>query len=217
MKYKKGRFFYRLTILVIRTIFKIFYWYRVYGSEHYIPGSALVAPNHVSFFDPPAIAIACPEAIHFLARHTLFKSVLGFLIRRLNTHPVQRDANNLKVMKEICKLLQEGKKVLLFPEGTRSPNNELGEIKPGIGVLVSRSESAVLPVHIQGTFEIWDRKRRFPKPWGRIAVVFGSPIQWQDYADMDKKEAQVLIAQHLAESLTQLRKWYENGAEGSPP
>ncbi|MCB1109831.1 MAG: 1-acyl-sn-glycerol-3-phosphate acyltransferase [Chlamydiia bacterium] len=214
---KKPSFLYSFVIFTVKCFFKICYRHKVYGLEHYVQGSALIAANHVSFFDPPAIAISCPGEIHFLARQTLFKSYFGKLITALNSHPVKKEATNLRVMKDICEMLKEGKKVLMFPEGTRSKDNVLQEIKPGMGLILSKSESAILPTYVHGTFEIWNRSRKFPKLWGKTAVVFGSPILWMDYADMERKEAQELIAQNLTQSLQGLRKWYEAGAQGIPP
>ena len=214
---KRRRFFYGLVIFLVKTFFKIFYRHKVYGVEHFPEGSALIAPNHVSFFDPPCVAISCPGEIHFLARQSLFKSYFGKLIKTLNSHPVQQNATNLQVMKDICALLKKGCKVLMFPEGTRSKDNKLLEIKPGIGLLLSKSESTILPTYVHGTFDIWKRGKKFPKLWGKTAVVFGTPICWDDYSDMDKKEAQQLIANHLTNALNSLRKWYESGHEGLPP
>lgn len=208
---------YTFVITVIRLVFKIFYRLRVFGREHYPEGGAIIAPNHVSYLDPPIVAAASPEEVHFLARETLFRSLFGRFIAALNSHPVQGNANNVKAIKTICGLLKKGYKVLLFPEGTRSKDNVLGEIKPGIGMLVSRSETAIVPVYVHGTFRAWDRNRKWPRLFGRTAVVFGSPIQWEDYRDMDKKEAQVLIAKRLGRALGELRKWYESGAVGIPP
>ncbi|MGE0198495.1 MAG: lysophospholipid acyltransferase family protein [Simkaniaceae bacterium] len=211
------KLFYFTVIYFFRLIFKVFYRLKVYGKNHYLSGSAIIAPNHVSFLDPPIIAISCPGEIHFLARQTLFKSFFGKAISALNTHPVQKEATNLKVMKLVHQLLKAGHKVLLFPEGTRSRDNQLQEIKPGIGMLISKSECAIIPTYIHGTYEIWSRNRKLPKFFGKTAVVFGTPILWEDYADMDKKEAQELIAQRLSHSLKELRKWYEEGAHGIPP
>lgn len=214
---KPARWLYWFVITVTQMFFKTFYRYKVYGLEHYIEGGALVAANHVSFFDPPVIAASCPDEIHFLARHTLFKSLFGKFIAALNAHPVQRDSSNVRAIKDISQLVQQGNKVLIFPEGTRSQDNKLQLIKPGIGLLLSRSESAILPAYIHGTYEAWDRSRKFPKLWGKIAVVFGSPILWEDYADMEQREAHLLVSQRLTHSLEELRKWYEEGAEGIPP
>ena len=216
-KIKRRRFFYGFVIFVIKAFLKLFYRHTVYGIEHFSEGSALIAPNHVSFMDPPAVAVSCPGEIHFLARRSLFKSLFGKLISILNTHPVTAGATNLQVMKEVCLLLKKGCKVLMFPEGTRSRDNTIREIKPGIGLLLSKSESKIIPTYIHGTFDIWKRSQKLPKLRGKIAVVFGSPICWADYADMDKKEAQQLIATHLTNALNSLRKWYEGGREGTPP
>ncbi|WP_420421889.1 lysophospholipid acyltransferase family protein [Simkania sp.] len=209
--------FYFFVITLTRFVFKVFYRMRVYGREHYFKGGAILAPNHVSYFDPPIVAAASPESIHFLARETLFRSWFGKMIAALNSHPVQGHVNNIKAIKTICGLLKKGYKMILFPEGTRSKDNTLGEIKPGIGMLVSRSETAIIPVYVHGTYKIWPRSRKFPRLFGRTAVVFGSPIHWKDYTDMDKKEAQEHIAQRLTTALEELRKWYENGAQGNPP
>ncbi|NGX51682.1 MAG: hypothetical protein K1060chlam2_01555, partial [Chlamydiae bacterium] len=149
--------------------------------------------------------------------HTLFNSWFGKLITALNSHPVKRDSINLNVMKLVNELLSHGNKVLLFPEGRRSQDNQLQEIKPGIGLLLSKSESAIIPTYIHGTYEIWNSSRKFPKLFGKCAVVFGTPILWEDYTDMDRRGAQELIAQRLSHSLTELRKWYEDGAHGIPP
>lgn len=190
---------------------------RVYGREYYFKGGAIIAPNHVSYLDPPIVAAASPEEIHFLARETLFRSWFGRLITSLNSHPVHGHVNNLKAIKTICGLLKQGYKVLLFPEGTRSKDNQLGDIKPGIGMLISRSETAIIPTYIHGTFDVWNRGRKRPRLVGKTAVVFGSPIHWKDYVDMDKKEAQEMIATRLTRAITELRNWYESGAMGNPP
>jgi 1-acyl-sn-glycerol-3-phosphate acyltransferase len=210
-------FFYRTILFLTFCFFKIFYRHRVYGKEHYFSGGAIIAANHTSFLDPPIVAISCPEEIHFLARRSLFKPLFGRLIRALNTHPVEKGESNIAVMKQICAMLVDKKKVLLFPEGTRSRDGVLGEIKPGFGLLLAKAKSAILPVYVHGTFAIWSCARKFPRLWGRTACVFGSPILWEDYSDMDQKEALALITQRLIHSFNELKKWYEEGAEGIPP
>ncbi|MEM8727387.1 MAG: (d)CMP kinase [Chlamydiota bacterium] len=214
---KRPSFLYASVIVFVKIFFKVFYRHKVYGLEHYPEGSGLVAPNHGSFFDPPCVAVSCPDEVHFLARETLFKSCFGKLISALNAHPVKKSATNLQVMKDVCQLLKERYKVLMFPEGTRSTDNDLLEIKPGIGLLLSSSRSLIIPTYIHGTFDIWNRKRRFPKLWGRTAVVFGSPIHWRDFKDIDRKKAHVLVAERLTNALKGLRKWYEEGHRGLPP
>jgi 1-acyl-sn-glycerol-3-phosphate acyltransferase len=198
--------------------FKILYRHKIYGLEHFYPHSAIIASNHVSFYDPPVLSISWPEEVHFLARESLFKNkIFGGFIRKLNAHPVSGDAGDIGVFKLICSLLNEGKKVILFPEGKRSSDNQLAQLKPGIAMLVARANSAVIPAYIHGTFNLWNRFRKLPKLWGKTACVYGTPILWSHFSHLDKREAQKALTDKLAASIEALRAWYENGAKGTPP
>ena len=209
---------YRSVLCLAWCIFKVFYRLKVYGWEHYYKGSAIIACNHTSFLDPPIASISWPEEVHFLARDTLFKNKLfGKFISALNAHPVSGDVADVKVFKTICTILNEGKKVILFPEGTRSLENSLGYFKPGIALLVSRTNSAIIPTYIHGTYEIWSRYRKFPKLFGKTACVYGTPILWKEFSHLDKKEAQQALAQKLMDSIKALKEWYDAGAIGVPP
>jgi len=210
---------YRTILFFTWCFFKLLYRHQVYGLEYFYEEAAIIASNHTSFYDPPILAISWPQEVHFLARRGLFKNRLfGGLIRRLNSHPVSGDATDVAVFKTVCKLLGEGKKMILFPEGKRSLKDELDlPLKPGIALLVSRTQSAVVPVYIHGTFSIWSRKRTLPRFWGKTACVFGPPLKWSDFAHMDKKVAQIAFMEQLGIRMNALRKWYLDGAKGSPP
>jgi 1-acyl-sn-glycerol-3-phosphate acyltransferase len=216
--FKGVPFLYRLVLCCSWLIGKIFYRLKVYGLEHFYPRGAILAANHTSFLDPPIVSVSWPEVVHFLARSSLFHSKLfGGFIRRVNTHPVSGQPGDVQVMKMIVSLLEQGHKVVLFPEGTRSPTGELQPIKPGIGMLVSRSKTAIIPVYIQGAYEVWGRHRKLPRLFGSVKCVYGSPITWDSVANLDKKEAQLLLAQKLEASWKALKTWLEQGAIGTPP
>lgn len=209
---------YRFVLFFSWSFLKVFYRHRVYGLEHYYSGAAIIASNHTSYLDPPILSTSWPDEVHFLARETLFKNPLfGGLITRLNSHPVSGDAGDIVVFKTIVKLLSEGKKVILFPEGMRSYDGELGEIKPGVAMLVSRTKSAVVPAYIHGAFNAWPRTQKLPKLWGKTACIFGSPILWAQFEHLDKREGQAALTEKLADAINSLRRWYESGAKGSPP
>ncbi len=209
---------YRSILFLAWCFFKILYRHKVYGQEKLFTDAAIIAANHSSYYDPPILAISWPEEVHFLAREGLFKNPLfGALIRKLNAHPVSGDASDIKVFKLIGQLLTEGKKIILFPEGQRGDTDALGDLKPGIAMLSSRSKSAVIPAYIHGSFKIWDHFHKLPKLWGHTACVYGSPILWSDFAHLDKKEAQKALTERIAQSINALRAWYENGAKGTPP
>ncbi len=215
---QKLSWLYRVIIFSTWWFFKVFYHHRTYGLEHFYQENAIIAANHASFYDPPILAISWPQEVHFLAREGLFKNpFFGGLIRGLNTHPIKGGAGDIAVFKTVCGLLEEGKKIILFPEGKRCFDNALGALKPGIAVLVSRSKSAVIPAYIHGSFKIWNRKRLLPKLWGKTACVFGTPICWSDFAHLDKKIGQRALIEKVESSIRSLRKWYEEGARGTPP
>jgi 1-acyl-sn-glycerol-3-phosphate acyltransferase len=212
------KLFYRLTCFFLKGYFYIFHQHKVYGVDHLPPGPCILAPNHASFLDPPLMAISCPEEAYFLARASLFKSfILRTLIHNLNAYPVTGTAQNLASFKMICQLLQEGKKVVIFPEGIRSSDGNLTLIKSGIGMLAMRCKCPIVPVYLHGTFAIWPRQRKFPRFSGKTACVFGSPISWEKFHALDKKQANEEIAQHLQQSIESLRHWYETGVRESPP
>lgn len=209
---------YRMVLFFSWMIGKIFYRLKVYGLEHYYPRGAIIAANHTSFLDPPIVSVSWPEVVHFLARKSLFRSKwFGGLIRRVNTHPISGASGDVQVLKMITSLIEEGDKVVLFPEGTRSENGEFQPLKPGIGMLVARSKSAIIPVYIHGAYEVWGRKRMFPRPYGKVRCVFGSVITWDSVAALDKKEAQLLITKKLEDAWRNLKAWLEAGAIGIPP
>lgn len=209
---------YRFILFLSWCVGKIFYRLKVYGLEHYYPRGAILAANHTSFLDPPIVSVCWPEEVHFLARESLFRNkFFGKLIRNLNSHPVSGEAGDIAVMKTICALLIEGKKVVLFPEGTRSKNGELQPLKPGIAMLVSKSQSAVIPVYVDGAYQIWGRGKKFPRPFGQVTCVFGTAIRWDSFAHLDKKEAQRQLMTKLADSIVALKKWLKDGAQGIPP
>lgn len=215
---RKMTLLYRLVLMVSWIFFVIFYRYRVYGRENFHSGQALVVANHTSFYDPPVIALSSPEEISFLARKSLFKFPLfSWLIRKLNTYPVSSNASNLSVFKHILQILKEGKKVLLFPEGTRSSTEEIQPLRDGIGLLVIKSEAFILPTYIYGTYNVWNRTRRFPKLFGKVACVFGSPIYYHEFANLDKKSIPDAVRNRVEKALKNLQDWYKQGAIGIPP
>ena len=208
---------YRFVLCVTWCYFKLFYSYRVYGLSHFPKGGAILAANHVSFYDPPLVSVSSIEEVHFLARKSLFKRLFGSFIRALNAHPLSGDVGSIGVIRSITDLLKRGKKVVLFPEGKRSFTGELSEIKPGISLLISKTGAAIVPVYIAGAYDVWPRRRKRPKLGGRLACIFGTPIRWEAFADLPREEASRAVSTRLTESLLALKTWYEAGAQGTPP
>ncbi len=205
-------------IFVVSFYARLFYRHRVYGKKHFPKSGGMICSNHTSFLDPPLIGISCPGEVHFLGRDTLFNSpFFAWLIRHLNTHPVRRGKGNVEAFKKAMGLVQEGNKVVIFPEGHRSADGQLKGGQLGVGMLVHRTECIVIPVYIHGAFKIWNTKRKFPKLFGKTACVFGTALSFDDLKNLDKKEAQREIVSRIMAEIAHLRDWYLAGAKGSPP
>jgi 1-acyl-sn-glycerol-3-phosphate acyltransferase len=107
---------------------------------------------------------------------------------------------------ELCRELleQPGNILIMFPEGTRSNNGELGEFKPGIGMLAGGTELPVVPCCLKGTFNAWPKGTRLPRPQP-VRLTIGAPRQYNTFgADRDSARQ---IASELREAvLSLLRK-----------
>lgn len=114
--------------------------------------------------------------MNYLARHTLFGfAPFRWLIRSLDAIPIDRDGIGLSGIKESLRRLKRGEMVLVFPEGTRTADGDIQPFRPGFTALAVRSGASILPVAIEGAYQAWPRRQRFPHP-GRIFVHYGLPV-----------------------------------------
>lgn len=176
----KASLFYKAVAVLVRTTGTAYFQWRVLHQERIpLTGPVIFAANHVSFADPPMIGGAIPRPINYLARESLFNQPLfAKLIRSLNAVPLDRDGGGPAGMRTVLELLADGRALLLFPEGTRSPDGRLGEAKSGTGLTVIRSGAPVVPLRVFGLFEAWGRDRLFPRP-GKLIIKFGEPLRFE--------------------------------------
>ena len=219
-KKKRVNFAYRLVIFLSKLFLKTFYKYRVYGKENLIKGAAIVTSNHVSFLDPSIIGSAIDEELHFLAKESLFKvPIFKTIIKALNTHPISGKESNIQTIKRVKNILRTGKKVVLFPEGTRSFDGKINKLLPGVGFLISLTKCTIIVAYIHGAHEIWKRGQKFPKLFGRnkILCIFGKPIKYEEFEKIDKNKRIPIILNRIETELEKLQKWAENGCKGDLP
>lgn len=212
------KFSYLAVYAIARLFFKIFFRLKVYGEKHVRPGPGLLIANHTSFYDPPVLSVSCTEEVHFLARESLFSvPLLGALIKTLNTHAVARDSSDMHVLRQMIRLLGEGKKLIIFPEGKRSPDGNIQPFELGFTFLAKKAKCTVYPAYLDGVYHAWPILRKFPRLFGKITCVFGSPIEWEDFEDLPKDEVGQRLSERCSEAIRDLQTWLKEGAKGTPP
>ena len=193
---------YWLARFVCRMFCTLVFRYRMCGREN-IPqtGSVIFACNHQSYLDPVFCGVAVKRHLTYVARDTLFHHrFFGPLITSVNAIPIGRDKADIAAMRMIIDRLREGAGVCLYPEGTRTHDGRIIPVKPGFGLLCRRSKAAVVPVLIDGAFEVWPRHQKFFSP-GAITVCFGRPLQPEQIRTMTNQQ----LADHLTRTLRQMQ------------
>ncbi len=170
---------------IVRTLanwyFSSFYDYTQSGTAN-VPrnGPVIFAANHVSFYDPPAIGACLDRRINYFARDTLFKGLFGKGLVEIGTIPVARENAEVKSLKAIFKSLKAGGTVAIYPEGTRSPDGQLMEPKPGAGMIACKSKAIVIPTRLFGTYEVFGRADKTPRIGGRIHITYDRPMSTEE-------------------------------------
>ena len=173
-------FWYLLGYSLSKAIAKTFFNYRVIGAENMIEeGPCIIAANHCSYLDPPLVGVACKRAIHYLARKSLLDvPILGPILPELNVIPVdQKNADRSALMGAI-RVVKNGGAVLIFPEGSRSPDGQLQPPQPGIGMIAAKTGAPIVPVRITGSYEAFPRGRVLPRR-AKVTATVGPPIVFE--------------------------------------
>ena len=191
-----------------RAIARFFGRWSVQGAA-YMPktGGVILAPNHISYLDPPVAAGAIFRQVHFMAKEELFKSrVLRFILRAAGTFPVRRGAADRAAIRNAIGLLNAGKVVGIFPEGTRSEDGNLREPEQGLGMLVLKAKVPVLPMAIIGTDQVLRRGSALPH-FGKIKVNIGEPLDFSDLYDRASERAAIEeIGRRTMAAIAELRE-----------
>ncbi|MEA5000571.1 MAG: lysophospholipid acyltransferase family protein [Endomicrobiaceae bacterium] len=183
----KSGFLYYFGRFLFKVMFIVLYRCKSEGQENIPENSGvIIAPNHMSFFDPPLTGCFMKKDLFFMAKQELFSvPVLGFLIKRTNAFPVKRGMQDMSAFRNAFALLENKKALLMFPEGTRSKDGRLGKARAGLGMVACNARVPVVPVKITNT----DNMRKFRQ----IKIKYGKPVMppqqytREDYLKLSEK------------------------------
>lgn len=195
--------FYNLAKILARLFFR----YRVVHPERMIEsGPLILAVNHSSFLDPPLAGICSKRAVYYLGRKTLMDwPVFGRLFPDMNVIPVERDGNDMSALREVIKKIKGGNGVVLFPEGTRSPDGQLQPARAGIGLVIAKTGAPVLPMRIFGAHEAFPKNKKLPR-FTKLTVVLGEPIHFtKEELEPASRETYQLLSDRVMKEISALK------------
>ncbi|MGH9560250.1 MAG: 1-acyl-sn-glycerol-3-phosphate acyltransferase, partial [Terracidiphilus sp.] len=196
-------------------------WPGVTGRQNLsgLSSPALVISNHVAFFDPAYIiealqsrfrrklAIAMdgellesmrnPQAGTPFFRGMANRAAYWLVISVYNVFPLPLHAGFRKSFAFAGELVDRGWSVLIFPEGTRTRDGKLSPFRAGIGLLATRLNVPIIPMRLNGVFELKAAGKRWAHP-GQIGVAIGSPARFQENDDPEQ------IARELEQRVAEL-------------
>jgi 1-acyl-sn-glycerol-3-phosphate acyltransferase len=158
---------------------------QVEGSEwvQELDRPAIMVANHNSHADTPLLLYALGERVR---EKTVVAAAADYFYERpwigrvvslwLNTFPFARTGGAQEVMHKSSNLLKSGWNLLVFPEGTRSPDGRLQPFKPGVGHLATENHTPVIPIHLQGSRRVMPKGRNFPLP-APVKIRIGKPLE----------------------------------------
>ncbi len=198
----RWRWTFRFAQAVVRTALKILYRIKAEGLEH-VPktGGVIIACNHSSYADPPAVGCVIPREVAFFAKKELFENYFcGAYLRWANSMPVDRTNEGARALLELIRRLQEGWAFILFPEGTRTKTGAPGEPKSGVGMAAVNAGVPIVPCYIEGSFRPkWFRSR--------ITIHYLPAFRPDEIEAPSKKEHYLLVSKRI---MCDINRLYES-------
>jgi len=200
--------FYYVVRALCWLLLKIFWRMEVIGIEN-LPesGGFIIASNHVSYLDPAVLAASLNRKIYFITKKEIFKNTfVSFILKNLNAFSVDRENVDILAFKKAMNILRKEEVLGIFPEGTRSSNGELQELKLGAIKIAMKTGVPILPVGIIGTHKIYPRGINFPILFKhKIIVKYGALQNLNKLKSRDKiyqKEELNLLSKKIKELST---------------
>jgi 1-acyl-sn-glycerol-3-phosphate acyltransferase len=153
--------------------------------------SYILVSNHQSAFDIFALLGYLPIQFRWTAKAELFRiPFMGWSMTRIGYIPIERDSPKkaYRSMLRAAEVVKKGTSIIIFPEGTRSPDGNLQPFKKGVFLIALKSQASILPITIRGTAQIMPKGDWRTHP-GRVQIIIDPPIDTAGFPT--EKEAEL--------------------------
>jgi long-chain acyl-CoA synthetase len=187
----------------LKLFFRVYNSLRIYGRIQ-IParGPYILAPNHQSYVDAPVVlsGLTCRQikTCYFFATEQHVRSKFRRALADKNNTIIMEQAHLKESIQKLAQVLKEGKNIVIFPEGSRTHDGELGDFKLSFAILSKELNIPIIPVCIRGAYDALPRHRKYLYP-RHIEVHYLPPviptsdITYQQLADKVKKAIQKVL------------------------
>ena len=187
---------YAMARLIATPLYRMLWRVRVEGGER-LPrqGPAILAANHVSFFDSVVLIMTVRRTLSFVGKVEYLDSwTTRRLLPALGMIPVDRSDGRraIAALKLAAGVLQAGSMFAIYPEGTRSPDGALHAGHTGVAYLSMATGVPIVPAGIVGTNRVQPPGTRVPHPFRSVTVRFGSPIDPTIYAGSRRQRRRLI-------------------------
>lgn len=189
-----------------KLFFKLYFRFQGSGTENIPEGPCIIAPNHQSYFDALFVASLIRNKtmknIYFYAKKKhVNNAFLRFMARKNNVVVMDVNKDLKESIQKLAEILKMGRKVIIFPEGTRSKDGSLGEFKKTFAILSKELNVPVVPVAISGAHKALPTGKRIPRIFTKVRVQFLSPIEPANY---DYDTLSTLVRESIENSIETL-------------
>lgn len=201
---------------------------RLYDADisgaHNIPahGPAILAPNHVSFFDTPMVMLSAPRRVFFLGKAEYMDSwKTKHIFPAVGMVPIRRQQarSSMAALDTAAQLLDDGELLGIYPEGTRSRDGYLHKGHTGVAHLALQTGAPIIPVGLVGTDEVQPIGSSLPRRKGRISIRFGEPIDPARYLGGAKRRRRQQMTNDVMASIATMTPQERSSefADDEPP
>ncbi|MBN1302424.1 MAG: AMP-binding protein [Melioribacteraceae bacterium] len=172
---------------VSKLVLRVYFRLKVDGQEKLPEGPIIITPNHQSFYDGMFVSIFLKNKLfrktYFYAKEKhVANKLMKFIADKHNIIVLDINKELKQSLQKMAAVLEKGKSLIIFPEGTRTTDGSLGKFKKTFAILSKELNVPIVPVSIKGAFEALPKGKLIPKPFKKIRIKFLDPVYPENHS-----------------------------------